>query len=250
MDKKPISNSHWTKKEKEILKKYFPLEGIAVVSRLPGRSRPSVASCAYRVMGLKIAKSDSRPWTESELKTLSRYFPEEGKEVCARLPGRKRLDCYKKAKEIGLTAPIKKPWSDEETAIMKTFYKNVSMTELQEKLPGRGEYAIRKQASRMGLCTPPPEWTKDEEDILLKYYPTESRAVSQRLPGRSAAACRARYHKIAPASMRKPWTTKEDRVLLQAIQIGNDQALMEMLPGRTLAACKQRARHLAEKTQG
>lgn len=234
----------WSEEEENILRTYFPLEGLAVASRLPRRNKRSISSYAYRRLGLKVEQSDTRPWTEQELKILTEYYPLEGRKVSERLSGRNGQVCYRKAKELGLTTPVNRPWSDAELTIMKTCYNKLSMAQLMEKLPGRAESAIRKQASRMKLCAPPAEWTEAEDRVLLEHYPKESFAVANRLPGRTGVACQARYHKLVPASVRKMWQPEEDRILMEAYQNGTMDELKDRLKNRSSGACQQRLRAL------
>lgn len=96
----------WTDEEIAILTKYFPSMGPKVAEKLPGRSENA---CQYRacVLGVRLDRSvrykgKRAPWTEAEDDILRRYFPTERNGVYKRLPGREAMDCYRRARKLGL----------------------------------------------------------------------------------------------------------------------------------------------------
>lgn len=65
---------HWHERERQVLVQYYPVEGMAVADRLPGRTRVSVRQAAY-AMGLNLPNSEMRPvqqkWSQEELQRLA-----------------------------------------------------------------------------------------------------------------------------------------------------------------------------------
>ena len=73
----------WTNEEIEILKKWYPVEGMRVLNRLVERTKSAVQT-KVRKLGLK---SPDR-WTEEEINILKKYYSVEGYKVANRLNGR------------------------------------------------------------------------------------------------------------------------------------------------------------------
>ena len=100
----------WTDDENEILKTYYPTEGIEVAKRLPGRSASAIMTRAYV---LKIGSNVKNEWTDEEDEILRQYYSAEGRNVNKRLPGRTKLACACRAQKLGLVS-IHGAWTDEE----------------------------------------------------------------------------------------------------------------------------------------
>lgn len=62
----------WTEKENDILKKYYPVEGIEVCKRLPGRT---VAPVSEQARQLGIAPKEG--WTTEEMDALKEQYPKQ-----------------------------------------------------------------------------------------------------------------------------------------------------------------------------
>ena len=93
-------SSRWTKEEDDILRTHYPKEGVAVCSRIPGRTKEATMS---RVSHLGIA-SRRRRWTKGEDDILRKYYPIEGTAVYSRLPGRTRHGIQKRVVALSLHA--------------------------------------------------------------------------------------------------------------------------------------------------
>jgi G:T-mismatch repair DNA endonuclease (very short patch repair protein) len=100
-------NYHWSAAELKILKKFYPLNGVAGVSReLPSRTRNQITHMAV-LSGLQCVLRP-KPYPELELKFLRRTYTRFGTGLfLARYPGRSPQTVYSKARSMGLTCPYK-----------------------------------------------------------------------------------------------------------------------------------------------
>lgn len=85
------SPRRWNEQERQVLVQYYPVEGMAVADRLPGRTRASVRQAAYS-MGLNLPGSETRPvqqkWTQKELLRLEANQNLPMAELAVLFPGR------------------------------------------------------------------------------------------------------------------------------------------------------------------
>ncbi len=85
------SPRQWNEQERQVLVQYYPVEGMAVTDRLPGRTRASVRQAAYS-MGLNLPSSETMPvqqkWTQKELLRLEANQSLPLAELAALFPGR------------------------------------------------------------------------------------------------------------------------------------------------------------------
>lgn len=84
----------WTQEEIDILKTYFPKEGIKVSSRLPGRTNAAIYSEANHIgvaKGKRTRKSSNSMWTKEEDDIIRKYYKKDGVKKCEELlPERSR----------------------------------------------------------------------------------------------------------------------------------------------------------------
>ncbi|MBJ9293281.1 hypothetical protein GHT40_03100 [Citrobacter werkmanii] len=85
------SPRQWNEQERQVLVQYYPVEGMAVADRLPGRTRASVRQAAY-LMGLNLPGSETRPvqqkWSQKELLRLEANQSLPLAELAVLFPGR------------------------------------------------------------------------------------------------------------------------------------------------------------------
>lgn len=174
-------NRKWSADELRILEQYYPVEGIAVANRLPGRTFCAVKNTA-NLRGLKSGLL-SRKWTPEEWRLVeeNRYLPVE--ELAALLPGRtqkavsKAQESVKKKARIrrvqarmpekvspvtvishvSLADGVKTPenndnkclaWTSHDLTFLETHYGVMKTVELAEKL-GRTVVSVRATGSRL-----------------------------------------------------------------------------------------------------
>lgn len=93
-----LQGREWTEEENNILKKYYPVEGIKVKDRLSGRTKNSIRTHA-KILG--VVKMKAKPWNEEEDKILSNQYPVIGTKVAEELH-RTKYACVSRAKELGI----------------------------------------------------------------------------------------------------------------------------------------------------
>ena len=226
-----LKGREWTEDEIEILKKWYPIEGYKVESRLSGRTKQAVITQAYK-LGLK-APDDL--WTEKENNILKEYYPIEGSKVIDRLKGRTGKAAEAQARKLGLKAPDNS-WREKEIEILKKYF-SIEGIKVMERLNGRTEGAIWKQAYKLGLKAPDDLWTDEENRILMKYYPIEGSKVIDRLTKRrSKGAINLQASKLGLKIHNcKPWTEEEIEIL-KKYYIVEGTKVRDRLDGRTKSA--------------
>ncbi|ENA9696624.1 hypothetical protein ABG299_002148 [Salmonella enterica subsp. enterica] len=92
------SPRQWNEQERQVLAQYYPVEGMSVADRLPGRTRVSVRQAAYS-MGLNLPGSETRPvqqkWSLKELLRLEANQSLPLAELAALFPGRTPVSVHK-----------------------------------------------------------------------------------------------------------------------------------------------------------
>lgn len=91
-----LEGRKWTEEENEILKKWYPIEGIKVKDKLIDRTKGAIQTQA-RKLGLKVNN-----WTEIENDILRNYYPVEGIKVKDRLNGRTKVAIKSQIDKLGL----------------------------------------------------------------------------------------------------------------------------------------------------
>ena len=148
-EKCPIcaNNISWPDNEVEILKQWYPIEGIKVRSRLPNRTDPAIMS-KVKIMGLK-KENPILPWTEEEIEILKKYYTSEGKKILPRLPNRNYDTIISKATSLRLSVAKRyDSFSDKEIDILIKYYP-LEGVRVSERLPNRSKDAIRVKASKL-----------------------------------------------------------------------------------------------------
>ena len=180
----------WTEEEIEILKKWYPIEGIKVKGRLNGRTKSAIRN-QVRELDLK---APDISWTEEENAILRQYYPIEGCGVVDRLNGRTKKAIEGQLKRLGLVVSNK--WTEEENKVLRKYY-SIEGTLVKNRLKSRTKSAIKSQAHKLGLKDGNKKWAEEEIKILIKYFPIEGMKVVNRLEGRTESAIRSKAHEFA-----------------------------------------------------
>lgn len=230
----------WSKKELEILKKYYPIMGSSELAKLlPGRARTSIVQKAYR---LGIQRENYR-WTKQELEILRKHYPStaSNEEITAMLPNRTFYSIKTKAKLLkirrGNYVPTTKEstvrrWTRDEIDIVQTYYRQIPYKQMEALLPGRSVIAIAKMAKSLKMSTIQPakewyqsgeRWTSLEEKILIDNYDNQPNEVLMQLfPSRTFLAIKAKASDLglkrppevwASRSKFRPWKQDEKDIL-------------------------------------
>lgn len=91
--------NYWTEEEEEILRKYYPTEGINVAARLEGRDELNIRN---KVRYMKL-NGPTNKWSDEEVEILKKYYPTEGRKVVERLPNKTPSNVYYKASLMKLS---------------------------------------------------------------------------------------------------------------------------------------------------
>ena len=218
----------WTDDENEILKTYYPTEGIEVAKRLPGRSVSAIMTRAYV---LKIGSNVKNEWTDEEDEILRQYYSAEGRNVNKRLPGRTKLACACRAQKLGL-ASIHGAWTDKEIDILKKYYPKEGVNVLK-RLPGRSETALFSKISKLGIVCKNPKWSEKEDTIIREYYPIEGPDTYKRLSGRSKQSTKTRAKTLGVKTIKgSAWSDEELEIARRFYPVEGVDVL-KRLPGRT-----------------
>ena len=175
---KGAAMKHWTFEEDGIIKEYYPKEGMAVLKRLPGRTRAQLLGHVY-YLGLYYAdhkprevRMEHKSWTEAELDILREHFPIEGLAVSGRLPGRTKNAISMKACELKIGKP-RNHFTEEEDEIIRKYYPEEG-TKVAERLPRHTKRSIEGEARKLGVSfseQAEQKWSDADCEILKEKYP-------------------------------------------------------------------------------
>ncbi|EEC0294393.1 hypothetical protein YV76_001772 [Salmonella enterica subsp. enterica] len=174
-------NRKWSAEELRILEQYYPVEGIAVAARLPGRTFSAVKSTA-NLRGLKSGLLP-RKWTQEEWQLVEENISMPTEVLAALFPGRTQKAVYKAQESVKKKARIRRAqvqmpenispagalsnvlpgdgartpenndnkclaWTSQDLAFLETHYGVMKTTELAEKL-GRTVVSVRATGGRL-----------------------------------------------------------------------------------------------------
>lgn len=229
---------NWLKSEDDILRKYYPSEGMDVADRLPGRTR---GACKRRALciGLHVRH---KTWTLEDIETLKKYYPLEGSNVSERFTNHTPKACVQQAFRLGIQSNIgKSSWTDTENQILMQFYVNEGMDKVAKRLPGRTPEQCKYQANRLGLKR--HYWSDEEIEILKKYYPKVGKRIVEYLPQHSVEACYTKAKKLNLKTNFHQWTDEQIDILKKVYPEGGAQACAELI-GKHFQTCRKKAREL------
>lgn len=200
-----MARKGWADWELEIIKRYYPTEGIGVKKRLPHRSENQIYGVAWHY-GIKNSsrkkrnanKYPRRKYTDSELRYIKRHIQEDGAEAVAEHLQRTPCAIRSIVSKMDLlkdSSPGQLPWTREEIAIMKEYFP-VEGIQVRKRLENRTDAAIYSEASHLGIAknkrtkkSSNSAWTKEEDDTIRKHYEKDGLAkCKELLPDRSTQA--------------------------------------------------------------
>lgn len=150
--------SKWTKRDKKILKEYYPKGGAkAVQEQLPDKSLTSI---------------------RRRYKKLNAPKKPQGKQLQKKQPHYRNDEYTKKSS--------KNAWTDREIEILCFLFPTGGSAAVQERLPERSLPGIAREAENLHIQK---AWTAEEMEILRQYYPIEGKKVVDRLPDRTSKQC-------------------------------------------------------------
>lgn len=257
-----MSTNYWSVEEIEILKKYYPTEGIeGVLLRLPNRTSSGVQYKLY-TLGLK---NDGEPkvnkWTEEELNILRLYYPTEGKRgVHKRLPHRTESSIKTRAGLLGISVQKRKSdiaWSNKEIELLTNYYPIGGIELCKQRGLSRSDSAIQSKAYSIGLTYKPEvypvgkAWQEWELNILYDYYILEGVDELSRKLNRTKGAIYNMVRILGLTREYNPkmyiegegfWTTTELAILKKHYPYGGSKACIENGLKRDVASIFAKAR--------
>lgn len=132
----------WSDYDDDIIKTFYPIEGIDCSIRLPYYTRKQVAKRA-RILGV----TKNRPWTDTEDFILKIYYNSEKETIWKRLPSRSMSAIQARARNLGIIVP----WSGDEDLVLVKYYETSTIGELLTLLVGRSEDEVEERARKLGL---------------------------------------------------------------------------------------------------
>lgn len=229
----------WSADELRILDQYYPVEGIAVANRLPGRTFCAVRSTANQ-RGLKSGLLP-RKWTQEEWRLVeeNRYLPVE--ELAALLPGRTQKAVCKAQESVKKKARIRR---------------------VQARMPEKvSPVAVISHVSLVdGMKTPENNdnkclaWTSHDLAFLETHYGVMKTAELAEKLGRTVVSVRATGGRLkrgkngndrvkAPEKHRQDWTSQELQLLETHYGVMKTTEIAKTL-GRSVVSVRLAARSL------
>lgn len=132
----------WTNEENEILRKYYPIEGLKVEERLENRTKGAIMAQISRLK-LKFGK-----WTDEEIGILKKYYSTEGLRVKERLKNKTENAILRKSSELNIKS--NRYWTEEEIDILKKYYPQYWKS-INEFLPNKPISSIKNKARKLNI---------------------------------------------------------------------------------------------------
>ena len=143
--------------------------------------------------------TESKYYTDIEIKFLQENYPKQGSSYCAKILGRTRSSVMNTVNKLGLSR--KYSWTEADCEFLKENYALRGGKYCAEAL-GKTLKDVFKKAMRLGLSrekTPKVKedsWREAELLTLTTYYPKEGTKVYLRIPTRSYNACRLKASQL------------------------------------------------------
>lgn len=135
-----LEGREWTEEEIEIMKKWYPIEGIKVKDKLNGKTKLAIKSKASKLKLKFVA------WTDEEIEILKKYYSDEGLGIKSRLENKSENAILRKASELRIKS--NRYWTREEIDILKKYYPKYG-NKVKDYLPTRSIKSIRVMAKKM-----------------------------------------------------------------------------------------------------
>lgn len=175
----------WKDEEDFILRKYYPTEGVSVITRLNDRTLSSIHN---RVFCLNI-KCEKNIWKEEDINTLIKYYPVEGIKCESRINNHTKRAIHKMATSLGLKHSNKVKWTDDELNVLYTYYPTEGLSIL-DRLPNKIYSQVVSKTNQLGIkWINKNAWSKDDIQKFKKLYTTYGiKKCRQEFPNRSVDA--------------------------------------------------------------
>lgn len=206
----------WTKEQDDALRKYYPTEGaIGCSNRINGKGR---GACVSRAKILGINYNPFHNWGNYEESLLIKYYAEEGSAVYKRLNNKSKMDCKRRARQLGLSCNKKREkWTNDEIETLRYYYPKEGKN-VYKRINGKTTSSCSAMARRLGLfvineCV----WAKEEDDMIIRFYPKEGGNVYKRLNGKTREQCNSRAKHLKIKRDKLPFVCVETNIIYQSL---------------------------------
>ena len=173
----------WTDEEIEILKEYYPTQGINIPELLDrGHSESSLHQKALS-LNIKFKYF----WTDEDIKILKEKFPTQYSNIPELLKNWSPKQIRRKAKGLKIKFLNKLEWTDEEIEILKEKFptQKSSIPELLDKF---SKSMILDKAREYNLNNYTVTWSDEEIEILKEKFPTQGGNIVELLKNHTKSA--------------------------------------------------------------
>ena len=142
-----LEGKEWTEEEDDILKKWYPIEGIKVINRLKGRTRDGIYGRAKKIN----LNAPDKKWTKGEDDILYKYYPQYGRRTIDFLPHKTISSITCRANELGLYVERCNVFSEEEDEIIKKYYP-IEGLEVYRRLNNKSKKQCSKRVRSLNIA--------------------------------------------------------------------------------------------------
>ena len=143
-----VVRKKWSRKELEIMKKYYVKEGYTIEKRLPGRNREVIRNKAFSLGLHSPLEYEYGDWLPEEDEIIQKHYKDGVNTVKELLPHRSISGIMHRAQRLRILRVV--PWTIEEEEILRKWYP-IEGQSVIERLPNRTKNSISQKVTRMGL---------------------------------------------------------------------------------------------------
>lgn len=247
---KDYTDNHWEEWEDDILRQYYPTEGIKGCQKRLEKdmaSKRTLQAIGQRANVLNL-RADYHYWSNEEIQKLKEYYEKYGRIKCATFfPHKTPSSVYSKIDALNLATPLSEiHYSPEEIQIIKDNYEIKTIQEMLKLLPKRSSDSITHKARELGLRSSYNlSWTTKQLEDLKN---------NREVQGRSFEVCKAKCRELKIHHIKyypqtnHYWTQEEIDILKKYYPVeGGD--VYKRLPNRKKTTIATMASKLNIKSQ-
>lgn len=218
----------WSKKEKELLREEYPVNGADYVSKILNRSKNAVYVKANE-MDIKSRKCGSGiKWNPKEIKILEKKYPFVDTSKLSLELSRTEKSIRNKAAELGIVKK-KKLKEEEKIRIKHLFKQGFSVREIERKLE------VPMALIKNTLCN------KKKLEMLYHGEGLTQQEIAEKLDLNQPFVSEKMKENGIETRSHEAWTKKEEKVLRENYLETSKEKLLSLLPKRTWSAIKAKA---------
>ncbi len=244
-----LEGGKWTEEEIEILRKYYPIEGIKVIDRLRGKTKKMIHSKASSMNLIS-----PRTWTKEDDELIKKYYLIEGKRIIKRFKYKSYIAIKARAQKLGVLR--KEIWTKRDDNVLRQYYPSEG-SNICKRLDNKSRESCRNRALKLGVQY--ISWTNEEDEIVKDVYfkykgnnKEKSKEIQKRIERKSIIAIENRIRKLGlnncDNKASKMWTDKEDEILRKYYSFEGSKVVNKLID-RTKRQVISRARILGIKKE-